>query len=642
MPGAGSRSAGSPAARAARLVADARRAAWHLRQGGTDQVRQWWRRRDLDQRQPRGSIRLGGDGLLEVPPWPLPDRAPRRPDLRVGVILDDFTSLALGYEWDQVALTPSGWREEVDSPRIDLLFVESAWHGNGDAWQYHLTGTSAPRPAIVELVQWCRDHGVPTVFWNKEDPVHYEDFLDTARLFDHVWTTDSDRVADYHRDLGHERVGVLPFAAQQTLHNPIRPADGHQSRDIGFGGMYFAHKYPERREQMDLLLGAADAVSSRMTTGLEIFSRYLGGDERYQFPAPLDQRVVGSLDYPRMLTAYRAYKVFLNVNSVVGSPSMCARRIFEITACGTPVVSTPSRAIGEFFPADEVLQVGGEDEARWTLRALVNSPELRDRTVHTAQRRIWESHTYTRRLDAVLSAAGLSSGSSAARLPSVSALVSTNRPQQLDHVLATVAAQRGVDVELVLLTHGFEPPAELAGQAADLGLRLTLLTEPAETTLGGCLNRLVAAASGDVVAKMDDDDLYGADYLRDQLHALDYSGASVVGKQAHHMYLEALDATILRFPEREHRFTDLVMGPTIVTHRDVALAHPFADVWRGEDTGFLRDVVASGLAVYSADRFNFVQMRHTSVRHTWEATSAELLANARVLSYGRADRHILI
>ena len=203
------------------------------------------------------------------------------------------------------------------------------------------------------------------------------------------------------------------------------------------------------------------------------------------------------------------------------------------------------------------------------------------------------------------------------------------------------AAQRGVDVELVLLTHGFEPSADVASRAAELGLRLTLLHEPAGTTLGGCLNRLVGAASGDLVAKMDDDDLYGADYLRDQLHALDYSGADVVGKQAHHMYLEALDVTILRFPEREHRFTDLVMGPTIVARREVALAHPFADVWRGEDTGFLRDVTAAGLSIYSADRFNFVQMRHTSVRHTWEATSAELLANARVLAYGRATEHVV-
>ena len=146
----------------------------------------WWQRRGLELLRPRGSIRLAADGTLEVPPWPLPQRAPRRPDLRVGVILDDFTSLALGYEWDQVALLPDRWREQVDSPRrLDLLFVESAWHGNGDAWQYPLTGTSAPRPAIVELVPWCREHGVPTVFWNKEDPVHYAEFLDAARLFDH-------------------------------------------------------------------------------------------------------------------------------------------------------------------------------------------------------------------------------------------------------------------------------------------------------------------------------------------------------------------------------------------------------------------------------------------------------------------------
>src|SRR5690625_7683303 len=82
---------------------------------------------------------------------------------------------------------------------------------------------------------------------------------------------------------------------------------------------------------------------------LEIFSRFLGDDERYQFPGELADRVVGSLPYDRMLTAYKAYKVFLNVNSVVTSPSMCARRIFEITASGTPVGSAPSPAIGEFF-----------------------------------------------------------------------------------------------------------------------------------------------------------------------------------------------------------------------------------------------------------------------------------------------------
>ena len=138
-------------------------------------------------------------------------------------------------------------------------------------------------------------------------------------------------------------------------------------------------------------------------------------------------------------------------------------------------------------------------------------------------------------------------------------------------------------------------------RARELGLEnVRVLHAPAEESLGSCLNRLVDAASGEVVAKMDDDDLYGPNYLSDQLHALDYSGADVVGKQAHHMYLEAQDLTIVRFPEREHRFTDFVMGPTIVTRREVARAHPFADLGRGEDTDFLRRVAADGLSIYSA------------------------------------------
>lgn len=619
------------------LLHDARRALWHFRKGGAQQLRKWAARRGIARR----SIRFDLPGPPIFPAWPLPNRGPRRRSLRVGVILDDFSRLAFRYEWDQIELTPTRWQEQVNDPRpIDLLFVESAWHGNGDAWQYALTGVSAPKPALVELLAWCRRNDVPTVFWNKEDPSHYDDFLDTARLFDHVRTTDVERLDDYRRDLGHDRVAVLPFAAQQSVHNPIRPATGHQVRDIAFAGMYFAHRYPERREQMELLLGAAERVSSRMPLGLEIFSRYLGREDRYQFPAPLSERVVGSLSYEETLSAYRAYKVFLNVNSVVSSASMCARRIFEITACGTPVVSTPNPAIDRFFPRDEVLQVSDTQEAEWTLRAVVNSPELRDQMVHFAQRRIWAEHTYTLRVDEVLDAIGLEKHR--ASRPSVSALVSSNRPKQIEHVLRTFAAQQGVEAELLLLGHGFEVPASAHELARELGIEhFRALQAPSDAKLGACLNQLVAAASGHVVAKMDDDDLYGPHYLSDLLNALDYSGADVVGKQAHHMYLAAQDLTIVRFPEREHRYTDFVMGPTIMTWREVAQRHPFADVSRGEDTGFLRDVVAHEGVVYSSDRFGFVQMRHANATHTWEPSSAELLANGRVLAKGLVTSHAL-
>jgi hypothetical protein len=61
---------------------------------------------------------------------------------------------------------------------------------------------------------------------------------------------------------------------------------------------------------------------------------------------------------------------------------------------------------------------------------------------------------------------------------------------------------------------------------------------------------------------------------------------------------------------------------------------------RGEDTGFLEAVVAGGGRIYSADRFNFVQMRAAEgAAHTWAATDAELLAGSDVQLVGHVPDH---
>jgi hypothetical protein len=255
---------------------------WHLRHGGIPQFRTFARRRRLDGPRAGGGARLTADGV-EYDTWPTPSRRAARP-LRVGVILDDFSRLAFGFEWEQVLLDPSAWPDQVKG--LDLVFVESAWKGNDGAWQYHLTGTSAPQPVVVEMLAAARASGIPTVFWNKEDPVHFEDFLDVARLFDHVYTTDVGRVEAYREALGHDRVGVMPFGAQPALHNPVRTHGEGPGRDVAFAGSWFAHKYPERREQAEMLLGGALDVTPRLETGLEIFSRFSGQGDQYEFPEP--------------------------------------------------------------------------------------------------------------------------------------------------------------------------------------------------------------------------------------------------------------------------------------------------------------------------------------------------------------------
>ncbi|QYF91286.1 glycosyltransferase [Arthrobacter sp. PAMC25284] len=573
-----------------------------------------------------------------------PGPAATAPQLRVGIIMDDFSALAFSCEWSVVALRPDSWEQQLRDEKLSFVAIESAWAGNNGLWRGKITGPAGPSAVFRDLIQACRTAGLPTVFWNKEDPPHYDDFLPAAKLCDHVFTTDENMLPRYRTDLGHNRVSVLPFAAQPKIHNPVRPRHGWHAREIAFAGMYFAHKYEDRRRQMDYLLGAAADVSEGKRSGFEIFSRQLGKEPQYQFPGILARHVVGSLSYKQMLTAYKAYKVFLNVNSVTDSPSMCARRIFEITAAGTCVVSSPSTAITTFFPGNEIPTAETKEQAASLLKALLANQDYASRLVHKAQRSIWTEHTYRHRAASMVAVARPDL-ILPAELPRVSVLVSSFRPQQVDHVIAGVAAQEGVDVQLVYLAHGFDLDGAgfrrkcLAAGLADV----VVLQEPQETTLGDCLNALVAQADGTYSTKWDDDDLYSRHYLADQAHSMMYSEADVVGKRAHYMHLAGPGATILRNPQLEHRFVEAVSGPTIFAATETFRRFPFQQLQRGEDSRFLSDVIAAGARIYSSDRFNYCQMRGENVAgHTWSISHEELLASSKIQFFGSPEDHIAV
>ncbi|HEY9468432.1 MAG TPA: glycosyltransferase [Propionibacteriaceae bacterium] len=583
----------------------------------------------------------GAAARISSPAADLPDvlsrcERPRLADLRVAAILDEFSAKAFEPEWNQTLVTPETWRQEL-AAGLDLLFVESAWAGNDGAWTYHLVGQSAPRPALVEMIDSFRQHGVPTVFWNKEDPPHFDDFLATAGLFDVVFTTEAAMVPAYRERLGHERIYVLPFAAQPRMHNPGRV--GHVRRDsqVAFGGMYFRHKYPERREQMDFLLPAASKFK------LDIFARHQDlPNTNYHFPEPYQPFVRGSLPYSKMLAAYHAYKVILNVNSVPGSASMCARRIFEATASGAAVVSPPTPAIDAFFPSGSITQVSDEQEAHEEIRGLLRSPEYRDRRVHLAQREVWAKHTYRHRVHEVLNRAGVATP--ATREESLSIILPTIRPHLIPGVLETVAAQKKVSPQLLVLAHGFDPDVSfLTARANELGIAdLQILKASTSDSLGTCLNQLVAAADGDILTKMDDDDHYAPWYLHDLCKALEYSGADVVGKAASYVYVASRDATILTYAGHEHRDTDFVRGGTLMARRSVFRSHPFLELPVSEDSTFLATVLKSGGRIYGADRFNFVVHRRDSAHHTWKANDAALFASGDMKYVGNGLEQITV
>ncbi|WP_296134625.1 glycosyltransferase [uncultured Corynebacterium sp.] len=560
-------------------------------------------------------------------------------DVTVGVIFDEFSLRAWEPEFRIVELTPGQWQSALEG--IDLLFVESAWAGNGGAWQYQLTGSNAPSSELRALVSACQERGIPTAFWNKEDPPHFEDFLDTATLFDYVFTTDANKIPDYRERTGNNRIFALPFAAQPTIHNPIRPKAWEKRLDIAFAGTYFAHKFASRRQQMDLLLGAADELHKDRGVIFDIYSRHYRGDAKYQFPGSLKKRVVGSLPYSQMLSAYKDYKIFLNVNSVTDSPTMCARRVFELLACGTPVVTTRSTAIDNFFTPQEIFSVDSrEDALRW-LSALLTSPALGHKALHRAQRKIWDEHTYRARAQYIFDTVGLADATGVAG-PRVSIISSSNRPEQIDHLISQIAHQSYGNVEVLYLAHGFDPAGfEEKFRAAGI-TDVRIMQRSTETALGECLNVLVDASTGDYLAKFDDDDYYLEEYLSDLVNAANFSGADILGKAAIYFYLEGTNTLSLRWPHKEHTWYHFVAGATFFCKAEVMKALKFRELGPGEDSDFLRRANAAGYSIYSSDRFNYIAARRadTAGAQTWTITDAQILSHSPVETFGLHLDHV--
>lgn len=336
-------------------------------------------------------------GVGRIPDLAFPTEHPARVDLRVATVLDPFSRAAFGYEFACVDVTPDDWLEVLEPDPPDLLFVESAYQGKDRTWATRVARFGSPHPSLAALVGWCRDRSIPTVFWNKEDPINYDWFVSSAGLFDHVFTVDADTISRYTADLGHRRVEGLPFAAQPAIHHP--PADESTRRGaVAFAGSYYAAKHAGRRQQMDMLLDPAREF------GLQIFDRHgTSPDPRFAWPERFRPNIVGSLTYPQTVEAYRRYRAFLNVNTVVDSPTMCARRIFELVACGTRVVSGPSRAITEIVPAGVVALAETRAQAVEALRAALEEPGAE---TEAGLEWIRDGHTYRHRVDRILDLVG--------------------------------------------------------------------------------------------------------------------------------------------------------------------------------------------------------------------------------------------
>jgi hypothetical protein len=364
---------------------------------------------------------------------------------------------------------------------------------------------------------------------------------------------------------------------------------------------------------------------------VDIYDRYLSlKDDNYRFPEQYLPYVVGELPYNEMVYAYKMYKVFLNVNIVQQSPTMFARRIPEILASGTCVLSGYSKGIENLIGSDIVKITSSPEETKAQLDLLLGDKELRDRLAHLGLRKVMKEHTYEKRLDYILQMVGIGQGSDGAQRKGVSVVTCTNKGVYKENIFSNYDRQRYEDRELIIVIGNDQLDLQDWEEEAKKRPNVRVYRVDEKLPLGACLNFGVDEARFEYIAKFDDDDYYAPAYLEDMMMAFDYSRADIVGKCTRYVYFESGGVLAIRFPDKEHQFTDFVSGSAMIIKRGVFSKVRFDPLKRvGEDTQFLEDCVKNGVRIYSADRFNFAYTRRSSAGlHTWRVSDEELLAKA--------------
>jgi hypothetical protein len=201
--------------------------------------------------------------------------------------------------------------------------------------------------------------------------------------------------------------------------------------------------------------------------------------------------------------------------------------------------------------------------------------------------------------------------------PTVSALLLTRRPHLAMAAVAAMVAQSYPAFEVVLGLHGCDLATDDRQRLAEQPIPVHVLQIPAQLNLGEALGEATRLARGSLVTKVDDDDRYGPEHVWDLVLARHYSSATVVGKGAEFVYLQARDLTIRRYMGSE-LYNSVVAGGTILLGRgDLESVGGWRPVARSVDRGLLDRVLQDGGLVYRTHGFGFTYTRHGD-GHTWD------------------------
>lgn len=591
----------------------------------TARARQWrfGQSGDLLESMPEdfGAFLLGLPGQPQAPlnSLPLIQRVLARVALLVSARVAD------GFAWHNACLElkPANWKIILEQTKPDYLLVESCFYDSARAWPLLAFNHDCRNRIYQEIVKTARKSGIPSIFWHTLGPEMLPYFLEACRAFDIIACAESESIEILKKK--NIEAALLPYAFSPEQFNPLsNPRLAPPTGNLIFDGIGSMLRFPKICSALEYFknLDLAIVDSGMITPEYNL---------RHFYDSELSAKALGNISQTRIQDVFKNSAGYLSLSPEKYPMPLTQWRSLEAAACRLPVlhVGKPDEFMASFA---EIFANAGDAAECW--REMRQNPLARERAGHLAWRKTHQEHTFAKRMAQIHRLLDLPGDPFPVAKASIitPSIRSINFPQ----AMRRYEDQTWPNKEFVYVFNGPEEDAPILSPSRD-DIHIMRISQDHAT--GMAMNAGIMAARGEYIFRMDDDDLYGADYVGDRMiyfrefnvdslsnarawFTFGDSGLAAMGStsKVHQdntvAALGSLTYQILNFP-----------GGTWSLKRSFALRLGFtggANAWA--DVAFLLKGMffAINSAHIKTDAFNFCVRRNNPEEHTWSVSKAEL------------------
>ena len=240
----------------------------------------------------------------------------------------------------------------IDVNKYDFLFCESTWHGKDGSWKYafNLYKKKIYSQKLIQIVKLFKKNKKSCIYYNKEDPTHYNQFHQVGELFDIIITTSKNCLDKYKKVYPNKIIFSKPFLCNPIIHNPINNLKENTAYFIG--GFYNHLKDRTKNTNMvfdnviskniDFKIINRHYFYKKITRQIKTYDKY---KDRYELDSRFSKYNNPSVKHQEAIQTYKKSLFHININTVTECETMTSRRLIELLACGCNIYSNYSKSI---------------------------------------------------------------------------------------------------------------------------------------------------------------------------------------------------------------------------------------------------------------------------------------------------------